>query len=238
MHRPVVGLVGSKGSIGKVLQKELRDYQLITDEDYLQTQSNRTQYDLSRFDVAYDRVKYHFDFQPNFDSLVILVGRSNSKRIEFDNPTDRWRYFFDSNFFSVINLIEALCQLRLERQSDSDFSVVVASSICGLSFMEGAPIEYAVAKSALNSSIVCLSKRYQQTRVRVNGLVLGHVSVEGSVWDSKNIQEQREALGGVPIGSFCSIHDIKSAVEYLISEKSRYVTGALLKIDGGASVSF
>ena len=166
------------------------------------------------------------------------MGRSNAEGKKFDNPADRWRYFLDANFFSVINLIEALYQLKVNRQADSDFSVVVASSICGLSFMEGAPIEYAVAKSALNSSIVCLSKRYRQTKIRVNGLVLGHVLVEGSIWDSKHIQEQKVALEGVPAGSFCSIHDITSAVEYLISEKSRYVNGALLKVDGGASVSF
>ena len=230
-----LALVGSRGAIGQELKQFFSEYCLLTDESYLEKYPSKLGYDLGNFDEAIDLVSYCLDHRESLIGFVILVGKSNSGDRQFNNAGERWRFFFEQNFFAVTNIVEALIAVKKQRQIKEEYSVVVMSSICGEQLFHGAPSEYAIAKLALNGFILSTSKKYQSTGIRVNALKLGHVLVEGSVWARKTVVEQSQALENIPLQSFCDEDDIGEALEYLLSPRSKYVNGATLRIDGGLS---
>ena len=62
---------------------------------------------------------------------------------------------------------------------------ICISSICGLESIEGAPVGYSIAKSALNFYIKLISKELAEKNITINGVVPGNIIFKGSVWDLK-----------------------------------------------------
>jgi NAD(P)-dependent dehydrogenase (short-subunit alcohol dehydrogenase family) len=89
------------------------------------------------------------------------------------------------------------------------------------------PIGYSVSKSALYNLTRYLAVYWGKQQVRVNTLTLGGV---------KNLQDQRfieKYEAKVPLGRMAQPEDYVGAVAFLMSDASRYLTGANIVIDGG-----
>ena len=61
--------------------------------------------------------------------------------------------FFNDNFFSAVNIIEQSKKYLAKTKG----SIICISSICGIETIKNAPVEYSVAKSALNSYVKLIS---------------------------------------------------------------------------------
>ncbi len=150
--------------------------------------------------------------------------------------TDRWQHYLESNFFTASNLVEA----SLQALKESKGSVIAISSICGSRVISQAPIEYNVAKAALNMYFKNLAKIYGPNGIRFNVVSPGNVIFPGSRWEEKensNPSGTAEFLtGNVPLGSFISPAEIAAAVRYFASAESVNTTGTILKVDGGQSL--
>lgn len=71
-------------------------------------------------------------------------------------------------------------------------------------------------------------------KVRVNAVAPGPVSTEGAnkrLWPAPEVMEQLEAR--VPLGRFANVSECVGPVLYLCSEAGRFLTGAVLAVDGG-----
>ncbi len=166
------------------------------------------------------------------DVLVCNVGNGKSV-LPGEETFDEWQKVFGINFFSTTNVIEA----SKKHIIDSKGSIVCISSICGKEVIDGAPVTYSVAKSALNTYIKSISKFFGKKGVRINGIAPGNIIFPGSTWEKKlknnkkNTQEM--LLNIVPLNKFGKPEDIASLTLYLSSDKSNFVTGSIWTIDGG-----
>lgn len=146
---------------------------------------------------------------------------------------EEWIRVFHSNFFSATNTIEALKDKIIKDMT----SIIFISSICGLEIIEGAPLTYTVAKSALNAYAQGLAKAWGKYGVRVNTVAPGNILFKGSIWEKKlvaNKDQVHQMLQlKVPLKSLGTLDDVASAILFLSSSKASFVTGALIKIDGG-----
>jgi len=171
-----------------------------------------------------------------FDVLVCNVGSGRSVQPGLEQ-NEEWKRIFDINFFSATNIIEA----SLDSLEDTKGSIICISSICGVETIPGAPVTYSVAKSALNMYVKTISLPLAKKNIRINAIAPGNINFEGSVWSEK-LKEDPATVNAmlessVPMKKFGNLDDISNATIWLASEKSDFITGSVLTIDGGQTRS-
>ena len=187
--------------------------------------------DVTNYKEAHKIVQKYKSYFKRLDILVCNVG--NGKKINEIADINEWHKSFDNNFWSSINIIKCAEKILIKSKS----SVICISSICGLEHVNGAPIPYSVAKSALNSFVVNQSKFFGNFKTRINAIAPGNIIFQGSTWLKKMkkspIKTKKYINQNVPLKLFGKPDDVSSMVLYLSSDKTKYITGSIFKIDGG-----
>jgi len=115
-----------------------------------------------------------------------------------------------------------------KRMMDGDGGVIINVSSTGGVMPLPEIVPYGSAKAALNAMTLSLAHEYGP-KVRVNTLSAGpFVTDISKAWDPIKREVQPNALGrpGQP-------EEVVTSALFLASPKSSYVTGALLRVDGG-----
>jgi NAD(P)-dependent dehydrogenase (short-subunit alcohol dehydrogenase family) len=117
------------------------------------------------------------------------------------------------------------------RQLGNGGSIILISSIAGL---QGAPghILESTSKAALRGLASTAATELGQYAIRINTIYPSGINTTMS----KNVEspeELEELKHAVPLGRFAQVDDVASAVAFLASEDSKFMTGGLLKLDGG-----
>ena len=99
--------------------------------------------------------------------------------------------------------------------------------------------EYSVAKS----SLVALTKNIAHKlngKIRVNAIAPGNIIFKGGAWDKKINRDKKIALrvkDKVPLKRFGRPEEVGNLCVFLSSNKSSFINGAVIVIDGGQTVS-
>jgi len=164
--------------------------------------------------------------------LICNVGSGSSVSPGSENFHE-WGRVFDINFRSATNMIESAKTALAETQG----AIVCISSICGLEVVDNAPLTYSVAKAALNAYVRGAARPLARLGIRINGVAPGNILFQDSVWDLKLKKDARGVLeylkNIVPLNCFGTPDDVADLVLYLSSEKSKFVTGSIWRLDGG-----
>lgn len=94
---------------------------------------------------------------------------------------------------------------------------------------------YAASKGGLNALTRSIAVDYGRQNIRCNALSVGYV--ENPRRDAGMTPERRAELEGMHLTRLGRAEDIAWAIVYLASRESEFVTGALLPIDGGATIA-
>ncbi len=108
--------------------------------------------------------------------------------------------------------------------------MVNISSIVGIAGNAG-QVNYAATKSALIGLTKSLAKELSSRNIRVNAVAPGYVHTQ--MTDELSGESRKKFLESIPLGRFCEPEEIAEAVLFLASDVSRYVTGQVLRVDGG-----
>ena len=170
----------------------------------------------------------------SIDILISNVGNGKSG-LDAINSSDVWNISWDTNFTSTVNVSRVFFSYI-----KSGGSIIFISSIAGLENI-GAPTEYSIAKSAINTFSKILSHKLAPI-IRVNVILPGNIYFENGTWDKK-LKENPTAViemlnKNIPLKKFGNPIDIANAVLFLSSDKASFITGASLNVDGGQTISF
>lgn len=177
-----------------------------------------------------------------FDGLYHVVGGSGRKK--GDGPlhelTDAGlKYTLDLNLASVLYSNRAAVQQFLKQQTGG--SVLNLSSVLGFSpsphfFNTHA---YAAAKAAVIGITQSAAAYYSANNIRFNALAPGLIATamsQRAQTDPEIVQfiSTKQPLDGGRLGRPA---DLDGAAAFLLSDEARFVTGQILAIDGGWSLS-
>lgn len=104
-------------------------------------------------------------------------------------------------------------------------------------FGEPGLLAYSASKAALVSAAKCLASEYSSKGVRVNTVSPGWIEGGRSALVKSKISEEsfENIRSEYPLG-FGKPTDVADSVDFLSSEKSRWITGVDLVVDGGRSI--
>ena len=94
---------------------------------------------------------------------------------------------------------------------------------------------YASSKGALEALTKSLAIEYAKKGVRINSIAPGFVESSYATNFKKNNKLYKWTLNKIPMGRWGKCSEISPMVEFLISNKSSYITGSTIFIDGGWS---
>lgn len=162
-------------------------------------------------------------------AVSILVNNAGVTRdgLALRMSEDDWDTVLDTNLKGAFNAVKAF-QKSLIRQADA--RIINISSVIGLTGNAGQS-NYAASKAGLIGYTKALAKEYASRKVCVNAIAPGFI-VTDMTSDLKE-DMQSEVMKNIPLGFFGETDDIANAVEFLASEKARYITGQVLTVDGG-----
>lgn len=118
----------------------------------------------------------------------------------------------------------------------------IAAVVAGNSSMDNPPLSYKMSKAALNALTQSLAQNYAPVGIRVNAIMPGLIDTPmgvDAVARAFGIDRERYVKlrnEAVPLkGGMGSAWDVANAAVFLASEEARFITGAVLPVDGGQS---
>ena len=102
--------------------------------------------------------------------------------------------------------------------------------------MKPNPIEYGIAKAAIDQMVRYLAVHYAPKNIRVNGVCPGpfpNQDVPAYQADPGFRAFVERLAGKVPMGRVGQRHELAGPVTFLASDESSFVNGHILVVDGG-----
>jgi 3-oxoacyl-[acyl-carrier protein] reductase len=134
---------------------------------------------------------------------------------------------FAVNTLAVVRHVQAAAQVMARAKSGA---IVNLASIVGRTGSEGQMV-YSASKSALIGLTRSAAKELAPKGIRVNAVAPGLIGTDllAALPEAK----LQERLGAIRLGRFGTPEEVASAVLFLCSEQSSYITGQVLGVDGG-----
>lgn len=168
------------------------------------------------------------------DVLHNNVGMSKGDRATPDLDSDVWDRIMTLNLKSMFMLCKAALPSMRERKTGS---IINISSTSSLSMRP--TVAYKTSKGAINTFTQHIAAENARFGVRANVIVPGLIdtpmAIERRAAETgrtrEDIRAERDAM--VPMGYMGEAWDVANAAVFLASDEAKYITGALLPVDGG-----
>jgi NAD(P)-dependent dehydrogenase (short-subunit alcohol dehydrogenase family) len=163
--------------------------------------------------------------------LNVLVNNAAwDHRFDFDTLTpEDWQASLDINLAPAVFAAQAAVPLMREAGGGA---IVNLTSIA---WKNGHPdlVPYAAAKAGVVGVVRSLGRKLGPDRIRVNGVAPGLVMTErqARLWHTPQTEAQTIARQAIP--EPVPAEAIADAVAFLASDRARYVTRQVLRVDGG-----
>jgi NAD(P)-dependent dehydrogenase (short-subunit alcohol dehydrogenase family) len=166
-----------------------------------------------------------------FGRLDVLVNNVAYTRNEsiLDCDLHTWEYTIDTNLRSYYLCTKLASEIMKEHGGGCIVNITV-SSTRGVKDK----FSYVVSKGGINSLTMCAAVDLAPYNIRVNAVGSGLVGTPVGYREFVNRPYENPRI---PVGHIGQPEDVGEAVAFLVSEKAKYIVGAILPIDGGLNIA-
>lgn len=206
--------------------KSVSDAQQLLNEVSQTTRAIAVKVDVSNEDDVKNMVEITKKNFGNIDVLANCAGVSDT-RLLIDSTKDDYDFVFDTNMRGTYNTCKLVGREMLSNQSGK---IINISSIWGVL---GGSCEsvYSASKGAIIAFTKALAKELGPNGINVNAVAPGFIQTDMT----KNVTEEirQEIMDNSALGRLGTPEDVASVVLFLASEKSEFITGQVIGVDGG-----
>ena len=160
------------------------------------------------------------------DILVNIAGMTYNAIFQMTSMS-KMRDLFEVDFFSQILISQQIVRSMLKQKSGS---IINVSSIAGIDGNAG-QVAYSGAKAALIGATKTMALELGVHGIRVNAVAPGVIDTE--MTQSLSADIKAELLSPAAIPRLGTKEDVAKVLLYLGSDYSEYITGQVIRIDGG-----
>ena len=112
-------------------------------------------------------------------------------------------------------------------------SIINMSSVVGLSGNVGQS-NYAASKAGIIGFTKSVAKEFASRKIRVNAIAPGFIQTD--MTDALSEQVKEATLKNIPMKRLGQVNEVAQVALFLASDLSSYVTGEVIKVDGGMAM--
>ncbi|HET6438499.1 MAG TPA: 3-oxoacyl-[acyl-carrier-protein] reductase [Anaeromyxobacter sp.] len=158
--------------------------------------------------------------------LVNNAGISRDQTIALVKD-EEWSRQLEVNLTGAFNLIRAVSRPMLKQRAGT---IVNLTSIVGEMGNRGQAV-YSATKAGLIGLTKSVARDLASRGIRVNAVAPGYVDTD--MTQALPEAARSKLLEMIPLGRMGTPQDVADAVAFLASEQARYVTGEVLRVNGG-----
>ncbi|KIW70724.1 hypothetical protein PV04_02966 [Phialophora macrospora] len=167
------------------------------------------------------------------DHLVTSAGFTENFSAE-TYPYERIKKLWGVNVDGTYLFSTAVARHLMERNITHGSIVMIGSMSGSIVNVPQPQAPYNAAKAAVRHLAASFAVEWAHAHIRVNCISPGYMltALTRKILDD-NPELNKKWTSLIPVGKMGSPEDLQGAVVYLLSDASRYVTGADLRVDGG-----
>ena len=187
------------------------------------------QADVRDFARAHQVVDALFEEWERLDVLVNSAGIVRDGLLG-SMTEGQWREVIDTNLGGTFNYCHAVTQPMMMARRGS----IVNLSSTAAEFAARGQVNYAASKGGIDSLTRSLAKELAQRKVRVNAVAPGLIATDMSEVVRSLAGDKLKEI--IPMKRIGSPEDVANAVAFLASDEASYLTGQIIRVDGGLSL--
>ena len=161
------------------------------------------------------------------DILVNNAGITKDKLVPMMKVPD-FDSVVDTNLKGAFYMIKQLYPVFMKQKSGK---IINISSVSGLMGNPG-QTNYSASKAGLIGLTKSVAKELASRNVNCNAIAPGFVATDMT----ENLSENNALVDHIPMKRFAQPEDIANLALFLASDQSDYITGEVIRIDGGLSM--
>ncbi|MFA5272054.1 MAG: 3-oxoacyl-[acyl-carrier-protein] reductase [Candidatus Omnitrophota bacterium] len=167
-----------------------------------------------------------------FKEIDILVNNAGVKKDKalFMMLPEEWKEVIDTNLNGTFNMTKAAIITFLKQKKGS---IINMSSVSGLVGLIG-QTNYSASKAGIIGFSKALAKEVAAYNIRVNVVCPGFI--ETDMVSSIREDIKKEVLKMIPLKRIGTPEEVASICTFLASGKAGYITGEVIKVDGGLAI--
>ena len=185
--------------------------------------------DVSKNSAVKDMFENFLDNAGSLDGVFNNAGTTGpvSKIHELD-PKD-FKSLIDTNVIGAFNVAQESSKIMIKQKMGNIVNMTsIAADIGGA----GELVHYAMSKGAIDSLTYGMAKELGVYGIRVNAVAPGLIAtdIHEKAGDASRVER---LMPSVPLGRVGLAKEVADTVMWLLSEKSSYVCGTIIRISGG-----
>ena len=182
---------------------------------------------MTDYEAMKTAVRNLFKQKINIDVLINNSGVAHGGLFQM-TPVSKIKEVFEINLFSHMELTQLILRTMTRAKNGN---IVNIASIAGLDLAQG-NCAYGVSKAALAAWTKTLASECIKYNIRVNAVAPGLTNTNMAELMEEKAKE--EMVSASAMNRLAKPEEIANAVLFLASEKSSFINGQIIRVDGGS----